>query len=220
MSHRIDLWGWQLRGDASTATLSPDEISRAARFIFCRDRDRYIAGRVRLRAILSLYTGVSPAAIRFRYGPNGRPEIDGLRFNLSHTGDLALLAVGDGAPLGADIEALRPVSLDVARRYFAPGEVDALMALPWRHRQSAFFRCWTRKEAYLKALGTGLATDLSSFTVTLTPDQPARLTTCASGEAADWSLHDIALPSGLAGAIALRSQQEPVSLVWRSHFDS
>lgn len=202
------------------AALSAEEVARAARFVFCRDRDRYIAGRARLRAILSHYTGVPPAAIMFRYGPNGRPEIEGPRFNLSHTGDLALLAVGDVVPLGVDIEALRPIALDLARRYFAPGEVRALMALPVEHQQAAFFRFWTRKEAYLKALGTGLATDLSSFTVTLHPDQPARLTTCASGAVAHWSLHDIPLPPGVAGAVALRARQQPVSLVWRSHFDA
>ncbi|MFN4098268.1 MAG: 4'-phosphopantetheinyl transferase family protein [Pararhodobacter sp.] len=220
MIHRIDLWGWRLRADASLDTLSPDERTRAGRFIFCRDRDRYVAGRVRLRAILSLYTGLAPDAIKFRYGQNGRPGIDGPCFNLSHSGDLALLAIGDEAPLGADIEARRPISLDVAQSHFAPDEICSLRALPEPQRQAAFFRCWTRKEAYLKARGTGLATDLSSFTVTLNPGQPPLLTRCTSGEAVDWSLHDIPLPPGLAGAIALRSQQHPVQMRWRSHFNA
>lgn len=219
MTHRIDLWGWRLTPEPSTATLAPDELARAGRFIFCRDRDRFMAGRVRLRAILSLYTGVAAAAIRFRYGPNGRPECDGPRFSLSHSGDMALLAVGGAVPLGADIEAVRPIPLDVGRHSFSPGEIRSLMALPKPQRQAAFFRCWTRKEAYVKALGTGLATDLSSFSVSLDPGQPPRLIRCASGKAADWSLHDMSLPPGLVGCVALRSQRQPVVMTWRSHFD-
>lgn len=209
----VELWSWPLVG-GDPGVLSPDERNRAARFALPRDRDRFVAGRARLRAILGGYLGEAAEAVRFRHGAWGRPEVDGPSFSLTHSGDRALLAVTREAVVGADIEAVRPVDSDLARSAFAPGEYEVLVALPVGERVAAFFRGWTRKEAYLKARGTGLSTDLSSFEVTLDPGEP-RLLRCASGEAERWRLADIAVGPGFAGAVAARTEGRPLRLVWR-----
>lgn len=209
----IDLWSWRLVGGDPTL-LSAEERDRAARFAFPRDRDRFVAGRARLRAILGGYLGEAPGAVRFRHGAWGKPEVDGPSFNLSHSGDRAMLAVAWDVPVGADIEAVRVVESDLAQRAFAPGERRALAALPAEEQAAAFLRGWTRKEAYLKARGTGLSTELSSFEVTLGPDDP-RLLRCASGEAGLWRIADVDLGPGVAGAVAARTEGRPLRLRWR-----
>ena len=214
MTLRVDLWVWRLEG-GDTSHLSMDERARAARFVFDRDRDRYVAGRARLRRILGDYLGQAPEALRFSYGAHGRPSVDGAQFNLSHTADLAALAVTPASDLGLDIEKVRPIEMDVARMHFAPAEFAALTGLPANDRTAAFYRCWTRKEAYLKARGTGLSTDLDSFVVTLLPWAPPHLEWCDSGEAAEWSLHDIEIADGIAGALAMRSAGQDVRIVRR-----
>lgn len=214
LSLSIDLWSWRL-ADGDVRLLSPDEFARAERFRSHRDRDRYIAGRSRLRRILAGYTGTAPDRLSFRYGAQGRPEIDGLSFNLSHSGDLALLAVSADVVVGADIEEVRPIELSIARAHFAPHEYRTIMGLPAAERTRAFHRCWTRKEAYLKARGTGLTTDLSSFEVSLRPEEPPRLLRCDSGEAHLWDLLDVEAGPGWAGAVAARSQGRAATLNWR-----
>ncbi|MEH6655112.1 4'-phosphopantetheinyl transferase family protein [Loktanella salsilacus] len=216
MSIVIDIWTWQLV-DSDPAVLSQEERTRAARFVFDRDRDRYIAGRSRLRHILGTYLNQAPIDVKFSYGTYGRPWVTGLQFNLSHTGDLACLAVLQTPhQLGLDIEAVRPIDLDVAQAHFAPREMNALLALPMDARMPAFYRCWTRKEAYLKARGTGLFTDLSSFVVTLGPQDEPRLTFCDSGDAAAWTLQDVSVAPGVAGALAVRSAGQDVRVVRRA----
>ncbi|WP_386679032.1 4'-phosphopantetheinyl transferase family protein [Loktanella sp. R86503] len=212
----IDIWVWDLV-NPDPAVLSRDETARAARFVFNRDRDRYIAGRSRLRRILSSYLNQNPRDVTFCYGDHGRPDVHGLQFNLSHTGDLACLAVSRSAhQLGLDIEAVRPIDLAVARAHFAPEEMAALVSLPDNDRVAAFYRCWTRKEAYLKARGTGLSTDLASFTVTITPQNDPELTFCESGDAAAWILLDLNVAPGIAGALAVRSGGEDVRTALRT----
>ncbi|MDO5758107.1 MAG: 4'-phosphopantetheinyl transferase superfamily protein [Rhodobacterales bacterium] len=215
MSIPVDLWRWRLI-DPDPRALSADEHARAARFVFARDRDRYIAGRARLRNILGQYLGRAPGDIVFHYGPYGRPEVDGIGFNLAHTGDTALLAVATGPVLGVDIEAPRAISMDVAEAHFSKPEIAALKALPREQQIDGFYRCWTRKEAYLKARGTGISTDLASFAVTLGPAEPPRLLTCASGDADVWSLYHLAPAPGLVGALAIRSAGQAVMLNWRN----
>lgn len=210
----VDLWSWRLAG-GDPGLLSPDERDRAERFVMARDRDRFVSGRARLRAIVAGYLGEAPGAVRFRYGAWGRPELDGLHFSLSHSGDRAVLAVSRDVPVGADIEAVRAVDLDLARSVFTPGEQRTLAALPAAERVAAFLRGWTRKEAYLKGRGTGLSTDLQSFEVTLGQDE-ARLLRCASGEAGLWRLEDLETGPDLAGAVAARSGGRPLRLAWRA----
>ena len=213
MTQIIDLWSFEL-DDPDPRSLSLDERARAARFVFDRDRDRYIAGRARLRAILGQYLGQSPANILFQYGAHGRPAVDGMSFNLSHTGSQALLAVTDHLTLGVDIETIAPIEMAVARAHFAADELRVLLALPETARMAAFYRCWTRKEAYLKAVGTGLATDLSSFVVTLGPNDEPRLLNCGPGDADAWRLFDVPPTTGVAGALAVRGGAQDVELRW------
>lgn len=214
MRTRIDLWKWRLQ-HPDAGDLSRDEHARAEQFVFDRDRDRYIAGRARLRKILGQYLGRPPDSIVFSYGPFGRPSVEGVEFNLSHTGDLAVLAVGFELPIGVDIEEETPIDMKVAEMHFAASEFRALQALPQTMQMAAYYRCWTRKEAYLKAMGTGLSTILSSFVVTLRPDEPAKVLSCDSGKADQWHLIDFDPGDGIAGALAVCADENEVTLKWR-----
>ncbi|MFO1426577.1 MAG: 4'-phosphopantetheinyl transferase superfamily protein [Steroidobacteraceae bacterium] len=143
--------------------LDEGEREQAARFVFDRDRVRYVAAHVQLRCILGAYLGMDPAALRFAQGLHGRPLLAGppagrLEFNLSHSAAVALLAVAHQGPLGADVEALREVRdwRDLAAHYFTVEEGRSLEA-PGEQPERAFLRCWTRKEAALKSTGIGLS---------------------------------------------------------------
>lgn len=190
--------------------LSVDEKARAQRFHATRDRDRFVAGRVWLRHVLSQYTGVRADRIGFEFGPQGKPRLPGaaqtLQFNLSHSGGVALLALSLGRSVGADIEAVRLLTDDeaIARRHFAAAEFARWQSLPAGQRQRAFFTCWTRKEAYVKALGGGLSVPLSSFEVSLSPGEPAALLSVAGDRALAqrWSMWDIAVSPGFVAAVA------------------
>lgn len=192
------------------AVLSPDEMARAARFHFERDRRRWVAARGAVRAILAGYLGRSAPSLTFRIGPHGKPALDGppaadgLEFNLSHSGSLALCAVARGRAVGVDVEAIRPdfATGNIARRFFSRAEVAALEALPPAARVEAFFACWTRKEAYIKARGTGVALGLDRFEVSLAPDRPAALlaTLDDPAAAARWRLVALRPGEGYAGA--------------------
>lgn len=167
------------------ALLDDDEAARAARFVFPQHRLRFAHGRGLLRTLLAHATGLAPEALRFAYGPQGKPRLAGtaaaarpaLRFNLSHSGSMALLGLAQGADIGVDIELPRavPELQAIARSNFAPAEYQALMALAPERRADAFLAGWTRKEAFIKALGGGLSIPLASFEVTLDAQQPARL---------------------------------------------
>lgn len=191
--------------------LSADERERAERFHFARDRRRFSAGRGLLRDILSRYLNAAPQELRFHYNAHGKPSLYGsdLRFNLSHSGGLALFAVTVGGEVGVDVERIRPEVMQegLARRYFSPREVTALEALPPEQQPPGFFNCWTRKEAYIKARGEGLSLPLDSFDVSLEPGKPARLLYVkdAPGEAERWSLWDLEVGAGFAAALALNS---------------
>ena len=167
----VEVSTWCVRLDVSPetiagfyATLSRDERDRSARFRFARDRERFIAARGALRARLGRHVGTRPGAIRFAYNAFGKPalapEFGGrLKFNLSHSGDRALLAITTDAEIGVDLEHIRP-DVDygeIARSVFPAAEVDQLDGVPAHLYPLAFLRCWTRKEAYLKADGEGLA---------------------------------------------------------------
>ena len=193
-------------------TLSADELSRVARFKFPADRRRFIASRGLLRAILGRYLSVPPGQLRFSYGPFGKPalvaplHLDPIDFNLSHSGDLAFYAFVRDRRMGVDLERLsKEVDCEsMAERFFSPGEREVWRALPPGARQEAFFTCWTRKEAYLKATGAGLSLELDRFSVSLAPGEPpALLETLDDPQDVDrWSLHDLSAGPGYAAALA------------------
>ena len=195
--------------DALSATLSADECERASRFHFDRDRRRYICARGALRQLLSRYLDAAPEEFTFSYGENGKPSLAGrfhgaLTFNVSHSGELALVAIGRDIALGVDVEAVR--ALDdadgIASRFFAPRENERLRSLPDEVRTDAFFACWTRKEAYLKALGSGLAKPLDAFEVTFAPDEAASLLVYGDDqETARWKLRELTPGAGYTGAL-------------------
>ena len=194
------------------ALLSADEVARAQRFIRERDRARFTVARGTLRLILARYLGCAPEELRFRYSAYGKPELGEphgagpLRFNVSHSGSLALIAVGMGRAVGVDLEQVRTnvAFAQIAARTFSPGEQAALRALPRALQLAGFFNCWTRKEAYIKARGLGLALPLDQFDVSVAPEAPAALLSTAGEPAAasQWSLQALAPGDGFVGAVA------------------
>ena len=194
--------------------LAADESSRASRYVFARDRTHFVVARGLLRVILARYLDLEPAALRFVYGAYGKPALAhdtggvALRFNLSHSGGYVLYAVTHQRELGIDIERMRPGFAregGIAERFFSPHEVAALRALPLSLQATAFFACWSRKEAYIKARGLGLAIPLESFDVSLTPGEPAALLHTADGpqETSRWAMQELAPVPGYAAALAV-----------------
>jgi 4'-phosphopantetheinyl transferase len=159
--------------------LADDERDRARRFRFERDRRRYIVRRGRLRDLLSRYLGNTPPQVRLHAGPFGKPYLaeGDLRFSLSHSQGIALYAVVRGLEVGCDIEYRNHMLAceQVADRFFSPLEARTLSSLPATQQAEAFFNCWTRKEAYVKARGLGLSLPLDSFDVSLAPSEGAAL---------------------------------------------
>jgi len=193
------------------ALLSSDERSRASRFRFERDARRYTAARASMRSILARLTSVPPQDLLFTYSTQGKPSLPqappDVRFNISHSGDRGLLGVALGRDVGVDIEVMREdVEIDrLARRFFSPQEDHAIHALAPSLQVPAFYRCWTCKEAFLKAQGVGLYRSLSSFDVEVNPERPARLiaTRPDPNESQLWSLYSIEAATGFAAAVAL-----------------
>jgi 4'-phosphopantetheinyl transferase len=210
---RARLQGPEMRRPRLALSLSPDEQRRAHRFHFERDRWRFIAGRWTLRTILGRYLECDPARIQFSYGAHGKPELapthgdSGLRFNCSHSEEIALYAVTRGRAVGIDVEAVRPISDadTIAEHFFSPGERATLRALPSRERQEAFLHCWTRKEAYLKAVGCGLADPPERVEVTLAPGDPARLQSADADlpQPGCWGLQALPPANGYVSALAV-----------------
>ncbi len=202
------------RFDHALTLLSPDETARANRFYFDRHRRAFALGRAALRTLLGQYIPVAPAGVSFTYGQQGKPSLVdtscSLRFNVSNSGNLAAYAFTTGCEIGVDIEQHRAVHdfENIAHRFFSAEETADLMALPPGQRTDAFFRCWSRKEAYIKAMGGGLAIPLDSFRVTLRPgDAPRMISIDGSEEAAcQWTFHSFDPGPEIAGAIAYCDQ--------------
>jgi 4'-phosphopantetheinyl transferase len=210
----VDLWLWRLDDAAGAEILSADEVARAARFVRPEDATAFRAARAGLRRVLGQYLDRPPQALSFSYGAEGKPALaGGPAFNLSHSGGWAALAVTEEVRMGVDIEAHRPVEAAVAERFFSPAERALLAPLQGAAWQQGFFRCWTRKEAFLKALGRGLRRPLDSFDVTLGAE--ARITRIAEGGELDWQLIDLATGPGFAGAVAIEACGRPVRIALR-----
>jgi 4'-phosphopantetheinyl transferase len=211
----VHVWAIALDPPPATAAalgrlLSPDEQARAARFRFDEHRRRYAVGRGALRTLLGAYLGERPERLVFGYGPRGKPELPAapeLGFNLSNSEELALVGFLRGREIGVDVEYLKPMPdlAQIAERFFCAAETAKLLALPPEVHREAFFNCWTRKEAYLKAVGEGLAAPLDSFEVTLAPDEPARMLALRGDRTAaeSWSYHHLRPAPDYLGAVAI-----------------
>lgn len=208
--HVVDLDG--APGDASW--LSPEEALRASRFRSARDAHRFRAGRIAVRRVLGAATGVDPARLRFQTGEFGKPSIvgaSGVHFSFSNTRGVGVVAVAD-VPVGVDAEETVPdVDLDeVAATFFAPAEVAAVRHGDPSARRAAFLRCWTRKEAVVKADGRGLRIGLDRFVVAVAEDEPPAVLHSEDpvlGPAASWALVDLSwcVPDGVVAALAART---------------
>ena len=186
---------------AFAQTLSADEAARAATFREAQARRRFVVAHGVLRAILARYLNVAPACVRFVYGQHGKPYLaadfaaSGIEFNLAHAGELAVVAVARTRAVGVDVEEVRPLpDLEaMARRYFSARETQALLALPAAQRHESFYRYWTRREAWLKARGDGLAGAWEGSDI-------ARLERAQSNP--PFGLRRLPLPHGYVGAVA------------------
>jgi 4'-phosphopantetheinyl transferase len=197
-------------------TLSPDELGRAARFLAPEAQARFIVARAILRDVLARYAGRRPAEFEFGYRPGGKPFLAsgsgaaGLEFNLSHSHGMALYGFTLGRQVGVDVELVRS-NLDherIAGRFFSEAESAALRDLPPDLRAESFFRCWTRKEAYIKARGEGLAIPLASFDVSVAPGEPPALLSVSDlpSEVGRWTFLPLPPMAGYATALAVEGK--------------
>jgi 4'-phosphopantetheinyl transferase len=207
---RLDLEPAAVRTSASL--LSDAERKRATRFAFGRDARRFIVARAQLRQMLGARLGMRPESVQLAYGARGKPALANaarhpLRFNLAHCDDLAVYALSSGCEVGIDVEAIRPLpdADDLAARFFSRREQADYRALRRRDRPLGFFQCWTRKEAFVKALGDGLSHPLDSFDVSLAPGVPAELLRVEPGLGVDrsWRLTSFSPAPGFVAAVAV-----------------
>jgi 4'-phosphopantetheinyl transferase len=211
LTARLDVASDALR--ESAALLSAPERQQAQRLAFARDRRRFIVARARLRQLLGTRLGVRPATIELTSGPYGKPMLaprfraSDVRFNVSHSADLAVYAFARRREIGVDVEALRtiPDADRISARFFSAGEAAAYAALDPGARPVAFVNCWTRKEAFLKALGGGLSYPLDRVEVSLVPDAPATIVRVADtpGDACGWRLASFTPAPGFVGAVVV-----------------
>jgi 4'-phosphopantetheinyl transferase len=203
--------------------LSLAERNRAAQFKFLPDRRRYLVAHAALRSILGMYLNVHPVAIEFGSGPVGKPKLahnfasSELGFNLSHSGEIALIAVTRGSEIGVDVERIREdfAFEPIAQRFFTANEVAALQDLPVDLQREAFYKCWTSKEALLKAKGTGLSGSLDEVQIMLMPGARVRVTPPVG----DWSLIELSPIGGYAAALAAKKLDgEPQCYRWEPSF--
>lgn len=211
--HVADLEGRDALVGESTPVFSADERAHSERFRYASDAQRFLAGRTFLRATLSRYVGTRADELRFGYSELGKPMLLGvgrtarLRFNLSHSGRWAVLGVAV-SEIGVDIEVIRPVPEieDIAHALFTAREADAVLGVTGAERLSRFYKCWTRKEAFLKAVGVGLHTALKSFEVAVAPTEAVRIVHIDNENANDWSLLAPAWADDLVIAVAVRQK--------------
>jgi 4'-phosphopantetheinyl transferase len=199
--------------------LVTDEMERAQRFRFSHLRESFVIARGALRYLLGRYLDVPPSRITFVYGSKGKPalaSVDNVQFNMTHSGTLAAVAITADCQIGIDVEQIRQLSdmEQIAERFFCPEETKEIMSVPPCERAHTFFRCWTLKEAYVKAVGDGLSVPLNGFQVTLQPDRPKRLVHVGNDIAAaeSWTLHELCLAPDHAAALAYRDRERSVSV--------
>jgi 4'-phosphopantetheinyl transferase len=221
---QIHVWRFPTRASLNVVAafeevLVPHERERAARFRFDHLYASFVIAYGALRHLLGHYLRCNPAELSFEHSVNGKPALtspSSLRFNMTHSGDLGVIALTLRREIGVDIEQIRPLPdvKHIADHFFCSEEASEVMSAPQAERERAFFRCWTRKEAYIKATGEGLSAALSSFRVIVRPDLPARIVHIqhSAREAAAWTLHDLPLADGYAAALAYRDQPRSLRL--------
>lgn len=202
--------------NAAATLLSPADWKRAARFARLRDRRRFIVGRTWLRQLLVARLQVPAADIELVNGPWGKPALapgladSGLRFNLAHAGDVVVYAFAENREVGVDLEASRSfdASAEVAGAVFSRRERRDYWSLSAKDRPRGFLNCWTRKEAFTKAVGKGLHHTFDAFDVSLVPDEPARILRVGStpGEACGWALRSFDFGADLICAVVAQSR--------------
>ncbi|OGU11390.1 MAG: 4'-phosphopantetheinyl transferase [Geobacteraceae bacterium GWC2_58_44] len=203
-------------------SLTVEELRRGNRLLDKERRDRFFAGRGILRQALAGYLGEEPGNVRLSEGEFGKLhlsdhlETDSISFNLSHAGEFLLLAFAAGCEVGVDLEQVRqdlPFRA-MAERYFSAREQEELFSLPPGEQICAFYRCWTRKEAYLKGTGTGFSQPSNGFDMALLPDHPAELLAHrgSPGEIGRWSIKDVAVPKGYCAAVAVEGAEPEIFL--------
>src|SRR5688572_22804268 len=217
--NEVHVWRAQLelplsQVQALSGILTDDELDRANRFSFEIDRQRFIAARGALRSILSRYITIDPSRLRFHYNQYGKPFLAPefssslLNFNLSHSGSMALYAIARNMEIGVDVERLRSdfAYEEVAERFFSTNEAAGLRRIPTEKKLEAFYNCWTRKEAYIKAHGEGLSLPLDSFDVSFAPWKPALLliTKDEPLESSRWTILDLKPGLDYVGALAVK----------------
>jgi len=222
IENQVDVWsvhlgGKEMEDEQCKPLLSPDEVQRADRFYFEKHRRRFTCAHAALRQILSGYTSLLPQELTFSYGPQGKPDLGGklqncaVKFNLSHSEDMALLAVSRNQNVGIDIESVNSefATGEIVERFFSTGEIHRLKALPTPKRADAFFSCWTRKEAYIKALGTGLSVPLDSFEVAFGSGVPPALLRVKNNanETRRWSMYDVVVTQGYRAALVVEGRE-------------
>jgi 4'-phosphopantetheinyl transferase len=222
--HTLDLWRIDLDNRVPLSQLYPEltrkEQERAARFYFERDRHRYIVGRGMVRTILARYLDSVASRIQLVYGAFGKPSLDPqhhpntLYFNLSHSDGTGLLGVTQIGEIGVDIEHHRDLSdmMDVARHVFSPWEFTRWASLPPTHRVQAFYRGWTCKEAYMKAVGMGFSLPSNSFDVAFLPDEPTRLISTGATTHPHWYLTVLPLEPTLTSSYALAIKEPSIEI--------
>jgi 4'-phosphopantetheinyl transferase len=197
--------------------LSPDEKNRAQKFRFAKDNRNFIIARGILRSLIGKYLEINPAEISFQYSEFGKPGIadnNTLQFNISHSQNMALFAFTTKFNVGVDVEFVNPdiEVKDIAAKFFSTNEIMNLLALPEKQQALGFFNCWTRKEAFIKAVGEGLSFPLDKFEVSLEPNKPAKLlaTDWQPDDVSKWSIYSMSPGENFVGSLAIEGLVEKV----------
>lgn len=221
----VDIWNVEAIADKIRAIsfidlLSPDEIERANKYIFERDYRQYIMARGVLRFLSGKYLRVDPSKIVFHYGDYGKPKYQGsspINFNVSHSGERTIIAFSKGLTIGADIEKIKNNFnvMELAENFFSKEEIKALKKIDKEDRQRAFYRCWTRKESFIKAVGQGLSYPLDSFAVSLTDDHNAKFLKIdgISDPTKSWQLHSFIPAEGYIGALSVKGDPKAIQFL-------
>lgn len=229
----IQVWRINLAQDTAgedrlKACLSAEERERTGRFHFAHDRRRFVIRRAALRHLLAAHLSVSPDAVRFLPGSHGKPGLlgqagpAGLRFSCSHSADLGLVAMARGRELGVDLEQHRPLADagDLTNAFFSPCEIAELKGVPPELKARSFFDCWSRKEAFVKAIGLGLSFPLHRFAVSLAPDQPAALLRVEDdpGAVNRWKMLSLDITADYSAALVFEGRDANLKCFeWNSH---